>query len=287
VGSPVLVPCLVTLRAEFDTVSPDRDKGADGWIGDSNHSSSSDHSPDEDSNVLQDHDADDKNEVHALDIDSSGPWPDSFKSMVMTVIEGEKRKWNDPDDKSRLNYVIYDRTIYDNDNDFEPANYSGSDPHTNHAHFSARYDTSCEADTRPWGLLEDDMSWDTEIELTDGCCDAFGKPHGTVMTASILLQTVGIHSARSADDADTAADYSQQADETLDQLVDAGVAVAQKTSLLRAILGAHAQQVGQLLAGSEPVSGSRTPRQRAQPVDDPAPQQPNDPWAQQQQGNAG
>jgi hypothetical protein len=29
-----LVNCLVELRAEFNTLSPNRDKGADGWIGD-------------------------------------------------------------------------------------------------------------------------------------------------------------------------------------------------------------------------------------------------------------
>jgi hypothetical protein len=34
-----LVPCLVTLRAEFNSLSPGRDKGADGWIGDTAHQS--------------------------------------------------------------------------------------------------------------------------------------------------------------------------------------------------------------------------------------------------------
>jgi len=156
-ASWTLVPCLVALRDEFNTIAPKRDKGADGSIGDSSHTSSSDHTPDEDSNVLRDHDADSKNEVHALDIDSTGPWPDghSFKSMVLEVIEREKAKWDDPDDVCRLNYVIFDRKIYDKDNDFEPKTYTGSDPHTNHAHFSARYETQAENDTRPWGVVEE------------------------------------------------------------------------------------------------------------------------------------
>ncbi|GIE30187.1 hypothetical protein Ait01nite_032320 [Actinoplanes italicus] len=161
----VLIPSLVQLRTEFNAIAPGRDKGADGAIGDSSHTSSSDHTPDEDSRVLRDHDADSKNEVHALDIDSTGPWPAgrSFRSLVMAVIAGERAKWLDPDDMCRLNYVIFDRKIYDKDNDFEPRDYGGSDPHTNHAHFSGRYETRAESDTRPWGVEEDDMATAKEI----------------------------------------------------------------------------------------------------------------------------
>lgn len=158
-GTWVVIPSLLSLRGEFNTLAPNRDKGADGTIGDQNHTSSSDHTPDEDSDKLRGKDADKVNEVHALDIDSSGPWPTgrTFKQIVMDVIAGEKKKWLDPNDKCRLNYVIYDRKIYDKDNDFEPENYEGSDPHTNHAHFSARYETSCENDIRPWGVVKE---WD-------------------------------------------------------------------------------------------------------------------------------
>lgn len=160
-----VVPCLLALRAEFDRVNPGRDRGADGTIGDSAHTSTSDHSPDEDSDVLRDHDADSKNEVHALDIDSSGPWPAgrSFKSMVMDVIAGEKAKWLDADDMCRLNYVIIDREIYDKDTNFNPQPYTGSDPHTNHAHFSARYETQAENDTRPWGVVREEPMTPAEL----------------------------------------------------------------------------------------------------------------------------
>lgn len=162
-----VIPCLLTLRTEFNVISPNRDKGADGTIGDSNHNSSSDHTPDEDSRVLRDHDADSKNEVHALDIDSSGPWPgvgtqkQRFHAIVMRIIAGEKAKWKSATDKCRLNYVIWDHKIYDKDNDFEPRDYSGASDHTDHAHFSGRYETSCESDTRPFGVApiveEDEM----------------------------------------------------------------------------------------------------------------------------------
>jgi len=168
----VLIPCLIDLRGEFNEVSPKRDKGADGSIGDSAHTSSSDHTPDEDSRVLRDHDGDSKNEVHALDIDSTGPWPGSgtqkqrFHRIVMRIIAAEKIKWKSATDRCRLNYVIWDGKIYDKDADFVPVAYDGDDPHVNHAHFSGRYETSCENDRRPWGVViikpepveEDDVS---------------------------------------------------------------------------------------------------------------------------------
>lgn len=166
-----VVPSLLSLRAEFNAIAPNRDKGADGTIGDTNHTSASDHTPDEDSSILRDHDPDSKNEVHALDIDSSGPWPSgrSFGSIVAAVIAGERSKWLSATDRCRLKYVIFNRKIYSQSSDFEPRDYTGSDPHTNHAHFSARYDTPAENDTRPWGVVtstpekDDDM---TPAEMT-------------------------------------------------------------------------------------------------------------------------
>lgn len=153
----VLVPALVALREEFNRLSPNRDKGADGSIGDSAHTSSSDHTPDEDSDVLRDHDADHKNEVHALDIDSTGPWPDtSFDAIVKGIIARERKRWLDPNDKCRLKYVIWNRRIYSQGNDFNGEAYTLADPHTNHAHFSGRYETVCENDTSPWGVFEED-----------------------------------------------------------------------------------------------------------------------------------
>jgi hypothetical protein len=148
----VVVPCLLALRAEFNALNPSRDKGADGTIGDSNHNSSSDHSGDEDSDVLRDHDADDKNEVHALDIDSTGPWPHSFNQIILDLVARERAEYNHPTTKARLKYVIWNRRIASRSAGWEWRAYSGSDPHTNHAHFSALYTTSTEADTRSWGV---------------------------------------------------------------------------------------------------------------------------------------
>lgn len=183
----VVVPCLLTLRNEWNKVNPKRDKGADGTIGDSNHTSSSDHTPDEDSSVLRNKDSDNKNEVHALDIDSSGPWPDGksgpvkgswFDKKIHQLIAEEKRRWLDPNDMCRLHYIIWNHKIYSSTVDFAERDYDGDDPHTNHAHFSARYETRAENDTRPWGVYvspepeEDPLAAYTLQEIADAILDS-------------------------------------------------------------------------------------------------------------------
>lgn len=164
VGAWVVVPCLLALRSEFNSIAPGRDKGADGTIGDGAHNSTSDHYPDEDSDYLRDHDADSKNEVHALDIDSTGPWPAgrSFDSIIKAIVARERAEYEHPTTRARLKYVIWNRQIASRSNGWVWVAYNGSDPHTNHAHFSARYETDTEADTRPWGVVQEgeDMTKD-------------------------------------------------------------------------------------------------------------------------------
>jgi hypothetical protein len=134
-ATPYLVPCLVTLRAEFNTVSPNRDKGADGWIGDIAHQArTSDHNPDSLGRVL------------AVDIDSTGPWPSPFDGLVESL-RGD----------SRLEYIIWNRRIASRDQGWTWRTYTGTaDPHTGHAHFSARHDHTGNDSTAPWGLTEED-----------------------------------------------------------------------------------------------------------------------------------
>lgn len=161
----VLVPCLVALREEFNAVNPNRDKGADGSIGDNSHTSSSDHTPDEDSDVLRDHDADNKNEVHALDIDSSGPWPEDgwFNRAILDLVERERVEYESPTTVGRLKYVIWNRRIAKRSNGWRWEAYTLSDPHTNHAHFSSRYESGPEADDRSWGIEDSVMPTVQEI----------------------------------------------------------------------------------------------------------------------------
>jgi hypothetical protein len=135
---PYLVPCLAVLRAEFNALNPKRYKGSDGWIGDTAHQShTSDHNPQPDGRVL------------ALDVDSTGPWPgigvtdfNAFNMMVESV-RGD----------ARLEYVIWNRRIASRDRGWTWRTYTGtSDPHTGHAHFSARHDHTGNTSTKEWGI---------------------------------------------------------------------------------------------------------------------------------------
>jgi hypothetical protein len=162
----VVIPCLLVLRDEFDRSSPkgsERDKGAEGFIGDTKHAAggTSDHLPDEDYPALRNKDSDHKNEVHAYDCDSTGPWPDGkrgdiagswFDNKIKQLIATEKKRWLDPKDMCRLHYIIWRGMIYSTSTDWAGIKYNGSDQHFNHAHFSGRYETRAEEDTRPWGV---------------------------------------------------------------------------------------------------------------------------------------
>lgn len=129
-----LVPCLVKLRAEFNALSPGRDKGADGWIGDAAHlSRTSDHNPDSQGRVL------------AVDIDSTGPWPGGTAGFNAAV---ESLRGDD-----RLEYIIWNRRICSRDRGWTWRTYTGSsDPHTGHAHFSARHDHTGNNSAASWRI---------------------------------------------------------------------------------------------------------------------------------------
>lgn len=157
----ILVPCLVALRNDFNRLAPDRDKASDGSVGDAAHADSvSDHNPDETGHVPIS-DSDKINEVHAIDVDSSGPWPtrQSMESIVQHLLarcrSGQER---------RLRYIIYGRRIWSASSDWVQKAYAGSNPHIAHAHFSASYDTTREADASPWleelmAMTEADKAW--------------------------------------------------------------------------------------------------------------------------------
>ncbi len=148
----ILVPCLVSLRNEFNRLAPGRDKASDGSIGDSAHAgSSSDHNPDE-TGATPYEDADSRNEVHAIDVDADlrrSGW--SMQKAVEVIVTRHRTGRDD-----RLQNVIYNRRIWSRTYDWANRPYNGSNPHDKHAHFSARYTTAAESDTSPWGLLEED-----------------------------------------------------------------------------------------------------------------------------------
>lgn len=151
-ASWILVPCLEELREEFNELGPNRDKASDGSIGDAAHQgSNSDHNPDE-TGATHDEDDDNRDEVHAIDVDCSGPWVAGF--TFDPAVDYIRQRCKDGRE-NRLQNIIWNRRIASEDNGWVWKNYTGSNAHTQHAHFSARYDTGkLEDDRRPWGLVE-------------------------------------------------------------------------------------------------------------------------------------
>lgn len=144
-----LVPCLRALRDEFNDLAPGRDKRSDGSVGDLAHQDRpSDHNPDETGETPYE-DADSTNEVHAVDIDMSGPWPPgmSFDLAVKEVVDRHRRGLDD-----RLQNVIWNGRIASRTWGWTWREYTGSNGHHEHGHFSARYTSRQEADTSPWGV---------------------------------------------------------------------------------------------------------------------------------------
>jgi hypothetical protein len=163
-ASWILVPCLVSLRNEFNALAPGRDKASDGSIGDSAHAQSpSDHNPDETGSTPYE-DADNVNEVHAIDVDSDLRRSGWNMQKAVEIIVIRHRQGRD----DRLQNVIYNRRIWSRQWGWTARVYTGANAHTQHAHFSARYTTAQESSTRAWGLLEaedDDMATITQTDF--------------------------------------------------------------------------------------------------------------------------
>ena len=120
-----LAPSLVQLRGEVNRRHPSRDTSSDGWIGDPSHAARvSDHNPDE------------SGMVHAIDVDSSGIDVAAFLRAVI----GDPRTW----------YVIHNGKIWSRSYGFKARAYTGSNPHTGHAHVSIRYTSDAEQAGPSW-----------------------------------------------------------------------------------------------------------------------------------------
>ena len=169
-----LVPCLVRLRADLNSLCPDRDKRSDGTIGDAAHQHSvSDHNDDEIGRVPI-RDADRNHEVHAYDADHDLRMPGLTMEMVIQHILRRCRNGTE----NRLRYIIYNRRIWEASNNWRQRTYTGKNAHTEHAHFSSSYESAREANTASWrleeipvALTQDDKNWLSD-KIADAAMDA-------------------------------------------------------------------------------------------------------------------
>lgn len=129
----VLTTSLAALRRDLNTAFPNRDKSSDGTIGDAAHqASTSGHNPDDTAGSRSEYtDADTKPEVRAYDADNDlrDPRGIDFQQVIDRILAT-------PADRDRLAYIIHRRKIWRRRNGWRQENYTGSSPHTEHAHFS-------------------------------------------------------------------------------------------------------------------------------------------------------
>jgi hypothetical protein len=277
-ASWILVPCLVTLRSEFNALAPRRDKSSDGSIGDTAHSqSSSDHNPDETGSTPSE-DADSINEVHAIDVDKDLRRSGWTMQKAVEIIVVRHRQGRD----ARLQNVIYNGRIWSRSWGWTARRYTGANAHTQHAHFSARYTTAQERDTRSWGLLEaedDDMATITQSDFNARMdawwtarmsANAKDNPQRNALRVAPWQQTVGrtgrtTHEVLFSDMLTLLKEAAEEDPEQVAKLVLAGMdyqAIAnavvgalaspyqsseETAAALRTALGDRAEEVGRLL----------------------------------------
>ena len=122
-----LAPSLAQLRREINTRWPNRDKSTDGSVGDLSHAArASDHNPNS------------RGSVNAVDVDKDGIDPMGLVGLAI----------KDP----RVNYVIYNRRIWQRRHGFTPRPYSGLNSHKEHVHVSIIQSVAAEQNTAPWGV---------------------------------------------------------------------------------------------------------------------------------------
>lgn len=192
-----LIPCLVKLRGEFDTIGPKRDRNSDGWIGDKAHEQSvSDHNDDETGNVPI-RDSDRKHEVHAIDVDIDGPWLDgiTMEKCVQFLLERCRSG-----KEKRLRYIIFNRRIWSASNGWKKRAYTGANPHDKHAHFSGSYESALEASVVSWHLSDllkkevtpvttPGQTWSHDIDPSAGTYSAGGALWTTLVRGDWLNNT--------------------------------------------------------------------------------------------------
>lgn len=132
----VVVPNLLEGRDQLDRRFPNRDKGAEGTIGDTSHkASASSHNPDETGNPeYSDHDKVD--EVRAADFDKDlrdvhGVTMEQLVQHWITLLRAGEMWW--------IRYLIYAGRIWHRRDNFVTRVYTGSNKHYDHVHVNSDF----------------------------------------------------------------------------------------------------------------------------------------------------
>ena len=150
----ILIPSLKQLFAEFDFIAPGRDHASDGSIGNAAHQTEvSDHNPDDTAGSKAAYnDRDGKHEVRAIDVDNTLRIAvEGFSDPMEGVVQYLLKRCRSGAEQ-RLEYIIYFRRIWSRSSGWVQKTYTGTSPHTEHAHFSGRHNGSYDTKTQSWTL---------------------------------------------------------------------------------------------------------------------------------------
>ena len=132
----VTVPNLDEARDQMDVRFPNRDKGADGSIGDQAHqATASSHNPDITGNP-EFRDGDSANEVRAHDFDKD------LRSVDGATMEDVVQLWIKLARSGQLwwiRYMIYNKRIWHKRDGYQTREYLGSNQHTDHLHLNSDF----------------------------------------------------------------------------------------------------------------------------------------------------
>lgn len=167
----------VVLAQEVNGLWPGRDKASDGTLGDAAHASrKSDHNPwIKDPNGV--------GVVRARDIDEdldgkvANTGPDALPLFNHLLSLGKKGD-------RRLNgggYLIYERKIYSERNNWAARNYTGANPHDHHIHVSLSLDRAGYDSDAPWGIGKTEVVEQVLHLGSKGESVAFAADMGNVM----------------------------------------------------------------------------------------------------------
>lgn len=117
----------VTLRNQINRRWPKRDKRSDGWIGDASHQATkSDHNPDWSAGGV----------VRAIDIDADLNVRAGNHNAAMQLAEELRQHARSNNRVTRISYVIFNRRIASEREDWAWRSYTGDNPHQHHIHVS-------------------------------------------------------------------------------------------------------------------------------------------------------